>query len=87
MTLLHLEALRDQLAAVIRDEAPLPISTDRVAELATGNPYGWSIYRHLRILEGRGLIARLHLENDKRVFWHWIRTDIEQPTTTEKENS
>lgn len=72
MTHAHLEALRDQLAAVIRDQAPLPISTDRVAELATGKPHGWTIYRHLRILENRGLIGRLRIPNDTRAFWHWI---------------
>lgn len=72
MTLAANVALRDQLAAAIRAEAPLPMSTDAVAEAVLGKPHGWTIYRHLRLIENRGLIARLWLPNDNRVFWHWV---------------
>ena len=72
--------LYECLPVVLRDSFPTPLSTDEVADRCPpafiyGAPYsrrGFQIYRHLRALEKRGIVARCPRENDRRVFWTYL---------------
>jgi hypothetical protein len=63
-------AMRDQVAAVLRDARPERLSTEAIAARMRCLPL--EVHSHLRALERRTQARRSHSADYLSVYWRWI---------------
>lgn len=72
MTVARTIAVQDQVLAVLRDESPLPASTQRICERIGVHRYsdeGLVVYRVLDRLARRGDVERIRLDGFPQAYW------------------